>query len=310
MGGIFGRRQPRAEALLLCFGVNENFLSHVVLPAATRLAVGPGETLDRILRRLPRGCRVVLPAINLTRPWPLLPGRAALQAALAERGIALLNRRVEDQGKRALQAALARLDLPTTAAAAGRDPLELLLVKSELNSGAIAERQLSPAQRVALGLAPVPPQVPGRDAYRLLPRGEVPPAWFADPWLHIERYVPAPGGVSFRLLLAGRTGAAMVRRGDAPVVRAARAPLLDLVLLSAGREGWEPERPSHPALAAVLAAVGRLATGCGLDFGALDVVVDGEGRAYVIDLNLTPHQGVQRDNAALNRHLRAGLLAD
>lgn len=310
MRSLFGGRRPRGEALLLCFGVNENFLSHAALPEAVRLAVGPGEAVERVVRRLPRGCRVVLPAINLTQPWRLLPAKAALRAALARRGIALLNYRVEDQGKRALQAGLARLGLPATAAAAGGDPDEPLLVKSELNSGAIAERQLSPAQRAALGLAPVPPQVPGRDDYLLLPRRQVPPAWFADPWLHIERFIAAPDGVSFRLLLAGRRAAAMVRRGDAPVARAARATLLDLVLLTAGPDGWQAERPSHPSLAAVLAAGWRVAQHFGLDFGALDVVVDREGRPHVVDLNLTPHQGTQRDNALLNRHLRSGLLPD
>ena len=306
----FGGGRPRSDALILCFGVNEHFLSHVALPEALRLPLRPGLGVEHILDHLPRGCRLVLPAINLTRPWLLLPGVEDLARALAARGIRLANRRVEDQGKRALHAGLAALGLPSTAATAEGDPGELLLVKSELNSGAIAERQLAPELLARLGLPEVPPRVPGRDAYPLLPRAQVPAAWFADPWLQVERFVARPDGISFRLLRAGRHGAVMIRRGDGAVIRAARAELLDLVPLRAGTGGWEAERLPHPALPAALSAAWQVAEHRGLDFGALDLALDATDRAYVIDLNATPHQGIQRENHLLNRHLRAGLLPD
>lgn len=302
------RARVRDRALLLCFGVNDNFLSHLVLPISPRLPLGPGATPERVLRQLPRGCRLVLPALNLTQPWRLLPAVDVLHDRLRRRGIRLLNAPVRDQGKRALQGRLARLGLPRTAAEAAGDPEELLLVKTELNSGALVERELSPPERRRLGLADPPPYLPTRDSYPLLPRRQVPPAWFVDPWLHVERFVCRPDGLTFRLLQAGRRGALMVRRSALPIARSAQAELIDLVLLEAGATGWDAERLADPCQPSLLVAAWRVAGDCGLEFGALDIVVDPEGRPHVIDLNVTPHQSAERTNTALNAYLRDGLL--
>lgn len=303
------RSRLRADALLLCFGVNENFLSHLVLPDAPRLAIGPGTRPETVLRSLPRGCQLVLPALNLTEPWRLLPEVDRLAELLGRRGVLLVNVAVRDQGKRALQSCLAALGLPRSAAAPTGDAEELLLVKSELNSGALAERLLRTEDRNRLGLEVPPPQVPTRDDYRLLSRRDVPVAWFDDPWLHIERFIGRGDGISFRLLQCGSRGALMVRHSPLPVARSQHATLIDLILLEAEGAGWQAERWVDPAMPGVLASAWQVAESRGLQFGAFDIVVDRDSRPYVVDLNLTPHQSAERYNVKLNAYLRAGLPA-
>jgi hypothetical protein len=304
------RRRPRHVALLLCFGVNDDFLSHILLPDALRLEVRPVARPADVLAALPRGCRLVVPALNLTEPWRLLPGVAELRAALDSRGIRLLNAGVATQGKRALHARLQRLGLASAAAAPEGEPDEPLLVKSDLNSGALAERSLTAAQRSALGLPAVADHVPRRDAYLRLARRELPPGWFADPQLAIERFIAGREGLSYRLYQAGRHAAITVRRSASPVGRTANSELLATQLLRAGPQGWQGEAGATELPPGLLSAAWRLAQDCGLDLAGLDILVDAAGSPCILDLNVTPYHRLFRDFSRLNAHLRAGLSGD
>ncbi len=306
----FFRRRPRHPVLLLCFAVDDDFLSHVLLPEAPRLRLQPPAHPVQVLAALPRGCRLVLPALNLTEPWRVLPAVTELRAALEQRGIRLLNAWVEDQGKHHLQARLRRLGLPSAEATADGDPDEPLLVKSELNSGALVERRLSPAQRAALGLAPVAERVPTRDAYPQLPRRQIPPDWFADPALMIERFVQRQDRLCFRLFQAGRHGFLISRRSERPVARTANAEMAATYPLTSGPTGWQTTVAMPAYLPALLAAAWQVTQDSGLDVGALDIVVSDAGLPYVVDLNVTPFHGILRQEQAMNQHLRAGLDVD
>lgn len=303
-------RRPRHPALLLCFGVNDDFMSHVLLPDAPRLELRPVAHPATVLAALPRGCRVVVPAINLTEPWRLLPGMAELRAALERRGIGLLNAGIATQGKRALHERLRRLGLRSAGATAEGEPDEPLLVKSDLNSGALAERGLTASQRAALELSAVPDHVPRRDAYPLLARREVPTGWFADPQLAIERFIAGREGLTYRLYQLGQRAAITIRRSTGTVGRTANSELLATHLLRAGPGGWQGESGAAGLLSGLLAAAWHLGQDCGLDLGALDMLVDRDGAPCILDLNITPYHRIFRDFSRLNDHLRAGLLPD
>lgn len=308
--------------LLLCYAVGEDFLSHRLFPDAPRLWINPGTPAARVLAKLPAGCEQVISALNLTQPHRVLPEMPALAAALAARGIPLLNARVTDHGKRALHALSARLGLPSAAAGPQGPPDELLIVKAEHNSGANIERALTAEERATLGLPAIPAHVPERDDYDVLPRRAVPAASFADPFLAVERFLAHPEGLLYRLFLAGRHGALYLRRSGATVVRGTNSEMLAAWRLTATADGWRLQEPLLPAgrapaghpledlpLPAVLATARRAAEGAGLELGAMDLLAEADGTAYILDLNSTPYLDSFIDYDAMLRHLRAGVRA-
>lgn len=314
-----GRRPPpqrKSAVLLLCYAVDEHYLSHRLFPDATRLWINPGTSAARVLSKLPAGCEQVISAVNLTQPHRVLPEMPQLAAALAERGIPLRNAAVADHGKRALHARLAALGLPSAAAAREGPAEELLLVKAEHNSGAHIERSLTAEQRAVLGLGAIPAHVPDRDTYRVLPRGDLPSACLDDPFLAVERYLVHPEGLLYRLFLGGRHGALYLRRSTETVVRGTNSEMLAAWRVAATEAGWQLGAALMPpdALATklplnrVLATAGEVARDAGVEVGALDLVAAADGQVYLLDLNTTPYLDSFIDYEAMLRHLRAGLV--
>lgn len=293
------RAAKRDGVLLLCFGLDENFLSHKLFPAAPRVQLDP----EKAPQALPGG-GPVLQCINLTEPRRVLPLDAPLRRDLARRGRPLVNGRLESHAKRHLHALLRRLELPCAAAGPEGPPDELLIVKADHNSGALVERGLPAARRAWLGLPAIPDHVPTHNAYPVLPRRKVPAAWFGDPFLAIERYLRTGGGPVFRLFVAGRHAQLYVRQSDAALVRGGNSRAVQVLPLVDGGAGWTG---APAALAPVLSAAWRVGQAAGLELGALDILADGEGRPHVIDINTTPYLDSFIDYRQMLEHLRAGL---
>ncbi len=303
------RRGRAGEAvLLLCFALNEDFLSHQLFPEARRLRVGPESRAGDLVAAIPPACRLAVQCLNLTEPRRLLPLDSPLRQALARRGIRLLNGGLESHAKRDLHALLRSLGLPCSAAPPAGPPEELLIVKANQNSGALVERGLAPAERGRLGLDAVPDHVPHYATYPVLPRHAVPAAWFADPFLAVERFLRGFPSASYRYFVAGRHVMIHVRASEARVIRGDNSTLTHRAALVRRGAGWAGELPPDAHLPQVLEVGWQVARAAGLELGALDVVVDETGQAHVLDINSTPYLQPGVDfGAELLPHLRAGI---
>ncbi len=310
---MIGRWRRRASnrdgVLLLCFGLDENFLSHKLFPAARRLELGPATQPRALEQALPGERGLVLQCINLTEPQRLLPPDAPLRRLLTRRGLSLANGRLVSHAKRHLHGILRSLDLPCAAAGAAGPPDELLIVKADHNSGALVERSLPDASRAWLGLPQIPAHVPTHNAYPVRPRREIPAAWFHDPFLVVERYLRTDSQPAFRLFVAGRHAQLYVRESSATLVRGGNSQAIAVLPLTDRGQGWPWPAGSElpPAWTAVLDAAWRVGRASGLEVGAIDILTDGDGCPYVIDINTTPYLDSFIDYRQMLAHLRAGL---
>lgn len=278
------------------------FLVGALFPGARRVPVELGDTGREVLARIPPGTHTVLPHVDLSRTGDVPRERAELVAALRERGIRVLNEHVVDITKRRLQEVCAGLGLPSTRTGPDGPPDELLLVKTDLNSGGKKERSVHPSRRRRLGIGPVSARIRGADDYRVLRRREVPPAWWDDPTLCLERYVANSRDAFYRAYVVDRQ--LVVSRAVSPLrVRRMEGELErtnHLFRDFAPADGTPPT----PLPAGMLETLRAFVAGFRLDYGALDLVEDEEGRSYVVDVNDTPYWGSEWQEGVLE-HLAA-----
>ena len=293
----------------------DRFLIRDALPEARRLEARIGERAADVLARLPADARQFLFHLNLTDTGRCPLDRAQLIAGLRERGVRVLNGRVTDISKRRVQALCRRLGLGTTLAGAEGDPEEMLIVKSDRNYGGMTEAELDAAERGVVGLAVEDPDVPGPSDYRKARRREIDPALFRLPGIIVERYVENRHDFIFRAFVA-RDRLVMSRDTIQGVVKKMTSGLerVDWYLRLAAALG-APDAPAEAIgggspPAQIVEDVSRFVVAFGLDYGALDIVVDDAGAAYIVDANDTPHwRNPLRtaDDYPLARYLSLGL---
>jgi hypothetical protein len=285
------------DYVLYAFASPSRFLCHELFPRAHVLHASPVDTAERILARIPERARRFLFHVNLTLTARFPRDRARLVAALERRGIEPLNHRVVDVSKRALQATLVRLGLATTQAARRGDPRELLIVKTNYNAGGRQEQKLRRGRRVRLGIAPASRVITRSRGYRVMPRRQVPSAYWDDPALFIERYVSNAAGRYFRayvlherIAVSAITSTRRVKKADPGLPR-------ENHLLVRGRAHDSVPEPLR-------ALVERFTHALSLDYGTLDVVEADDGAFHLVDLNTTPYWGRAESQSALIDHLR------
>jgi hypothetical protein len=255
------------------------------VPEAGRLTATPGESADEVLARCPPGASAFAFHINATYSVEFPHRRAALVSGLEARGIVPINASVVDISKRWVQAQCAASGLPVAAASVDGDADERVIVKTDQNYGGRSERLLTEAQRTALGLSRPSTEVSSAHEYPVMPRRDVPAAWWADPALAIERYIANRAHVIYRVSVAGN-------RVD--ILRIVNPQLIKKVdgaqtvtTLFGTRD--QLERGTVSGLEAdVGRTIVRFLAQARMDFCGLDVVADDVGRAYVIDVNTTP----------------------
>ena len=308
-----GRGSSRQGLWVADWTRRPDYLIRRLVPAGPIVPISAGEhgqvLLDAVLRRDPHA-GAILVHIDASQPDAFLCGFDDLCRDAGPAGIAVWNGAVRDIRKRSLQQQLHNCGLPTVAATVAGDPAELVIVKTDLNSRGISEWSLTTTERLQIGWPPPRKTVlDGLTTYQVMPRAEVPEDWWNDPDLAIERFVENPEGRIARIYFAGEqvsvsTGrvAGLVRRMNDAVDRfdylADRSSLLDPRVA---------DLMDPATLAAALSAL-SFAAYCGLDFGAIDLVFDGAGVPFVVDLNLTPYWGSDGGDDKLLAHLRKGLV--
>jgi hypothetical protein len=256
------------------------------VPEATRLTARPGEHASDVLARFPSGARAFAFHVNATFSSEFPHDRRDLIDGLEARGIVPINAGVVNISKRWIQAQCAACGLPVAAAASDGDPGEVLIVKTNHNFGGRAERSLTPEQLTALGIPPPSAIVPTAHAYQVLPRRDVPAAWWTDPALAIERFIENRLGRIYRAAFAGHRFDVSRMINPHAIKKVGDATEKVSVVCNARqlRDGLTP--PIEPAVGETIV---RFVDGAQMDYGALDIITDDAGRAYVLDVNATPY---------------------
>ena len=254
----------------------EGFLIRRVLPTARRVGARPGLAID-VLEDT--GGPTLL-HINLTRPRSAFPYFDAWLADNEERGIVVLNGRLDSIDKWAVHDACASADLPMTRARIEGDPDSKLVVKMRANHLGKHDRSLPPS---LLG-APSPPSWPYPERIRIMRRSEVGRDIWEDPRLAIEQFITNQAQRFHRAYVVGR------------YVCAATA-CVEGLQKELNHENGEAFRSVDDGLALPidnrdpLSVAYRVARAMNADYAAIDLVEDDAGLIYAIDLNATPWWG-------------------
>lgn len=270
------RARPARHAVL-CWGDWHRSYPKYVVPDAMRIAARIGETAKEILRRVPEGIEGFLFHLDLSETSLLVPDRERLVEGLQERGIQVLNAGITDIRRRTVQRRLREAGLPDVIAERDGNEEELLVVKSNYNFAGRSERRLSKEQREKLGLTAIASGIRSKWDYRVVKRREVPSWYWADETLAIERFVRNAEGRlhRFRICLDRWAVSSCVGAGTIADFQQGTDFREELVMRGAG-------------LGVEVGQAFRAAESLGLEFGAMDAIVDDHGDCYVIDVNPTP----------------------
>ena len=182
------------------------------------------------------------------------------------------------------------------------------MIKTDLNCHGEAEAVLTPGQQLRLGYPP-PSQLLGSilaevQKYPVLRRRDIPLAWWSEPQIIIERYISNPDDRFYRVhILRDRLG------------------IIDVIVpgavkkLSAGLKAthsyFTHDQLDSGHIPAPFDAICRqiriLQKRLGMDFAALDLVLDQTGTLFIVDVNTTPWAGSLRPDHPLLVHLRKAL---
>jgi hypothetical protein len=238
---------------------------------------------------------------TLTSRFPFC--RDLLVERFLSAGRIVINARAVDLRKTTIQQICAGLSLPTTLTTSLGPPGELVVVKTDFNARGAAERRLPKQVQEDLGLS-CPETVISRLGYRVMPRIDVPPGWWTDPSLAIERFIANRSDVYYRVYVCRERMAiaCAFRPGRIKKMVCGATRHVQLVNLSDHEESVQLD------VAFPLRPLRRFLRHLGLDFGTLDVVRDDEPTFYVIDANTTPYWCEQIPGVL--SHLAEGLYAD
>ncbi|HEX4053603.1 MAG TPA: hypothetical protein VHX86_05000 [Tepidisphaeraceae bacterium] len=277
-----------------------------ILPRARRIAADFEQSPRQLLAKLPRRAKTLLIHLDISDNAPFIADAAEFISILTQREIRVLNCRCRDIRKTTVQSHCIRLGLPSvTAAATGLDD-ELLIVKSDLNSGGEREQKLSDAQKARFNLPAAGGRITGPADYRVTRRADLPRDTWNDPHLVVEQYIKNTLGRFFRVYVALNAIVISEAYDDALVKRMAGP------IRRCNHRLWRHGELLHPQSAndsklppRLLHTAGVFVDSFHVDYGAIDIVESAAGDFYVVDVNKTPYWGDEKQ-AGLIEHLRLG----
>jgi hypothetical protein len=275
-----------------------------MVPEGIRLTARVGESAVEVLGRLPTSVDAFAFHLNMTHTAAVPTDRAALIRELAVRGIVPLNGAVTDISKAGVQAQCRAFGLPTASADRQGDPSERVIVKTNLNFGGRAERQLAPAQLAAVGNPPLSGAVPDWTGYQVIRREQVLASWWDDPALAIERFIDNRADQFYRVNFAGDHVVILRLTNPNPLKKIRNSTARVDVYCRTDELGAGAVAGIAAPVAAVIA---QYLERSGMDFGALEVIPDDAGQAFIIDVNSTCYAAVL--NLWILAYLRRGLFA-
>jgi hypothetical protein len=271
------------------------FLVASLFSKATYLRAQPDDKAAAVLGAIPPQATHLLFHLSATITTSFPASRGELLDALAARGIQTINDRASDISKPFIQRTLAALSLPSALAERSLQPETPVFVKTSLNFGGKTERHLPPAELQRLGMH-LSNQVGGPSAYKTMPAADVPPQWWDDPALCIERYISNADGRWHRalvwqdrlVLVEGINRYRIKKLATNIESRSFYCTLVD------GR--YRAPTGMSAIVERVLTQLAVFVPAFGLEFGAIDLVSSDSGEPYIIDVNTTPYFLVQDAN--------------
>jgi hypothetical protein len=271
------------------------YLLPTLLPSAIGVSARIGETSVEVERRTPADTTCFAFHLDLTHTSAMPTDRRALVDRLHARGITVINGLLTDISKRHVQSCSAASGFPMIIAEADGDPDELLIVKTDLNYGGHSERDIEPWERRHLGLPMADTWRRTSRTYTVVPRRAVPHDTWARADLLVERFVTNATGLFFRVhTFLDRMVVTAAVHPDPIKELAWGVPRQDFYF-KGDRAAPDPAQVydlsdacNRADIDANLPALRRFCRRIGLDFGAIDVVVDDHGQWYVVDANATP----------------------
>jgi hypothetical protein len=277
-----------------------------VAPSARRIRAIFGQKPDRLAKRLPRGARLLIVHLDISDNAPFISSAQEFGRVLSERGVEVLNHLLPDIRKRTVQACCQSYGLPSVAAGENGDEDELLIVKTDLNSGGSREQLLSAALKAQFNLPISIGRLNGVSGYFVKRRGDIGADIWQDPDLVVERYMTNPLGRFYRVYVAGNAVVISEAYDQKPVKRMGGNIRRHNHRLWRQKERLHWDSGSGSALSpALLRTAGVFAHRFQLDYGAIDVVESQAGEFHVVDVNKTPYWG-DESQPGLLEHLRQG----
>jgi hypothetical protein len=288
----------------------EDFFLAGLFPARMRLEARPGETAAAILERLPACATHFFFHLNCTHTSRFVEPREVLIEELELRGVTVINAGITDISKRHLAAVCFENGLNSVVATPEGDPDELVIAKTNANCGGSAERDgLTPAERTRLGVPEDTGLVRSLLArfkeYPVLRRRDVPPSWWQDKQLAIERFISNSADRFYRVhvLLDRLSMTEAICAG--PVKKLGdHLAFKRKFFYTVSKEVLDIADQQHAkVIDQVLLAKKHLK----FDFAGLDVVIDENGTPFVIDVNTTPFVGPDSQHLPMMVFLRAAI---
>ncbi len=283
--------------------VRRDFLAAILFPRATPQAIEINSSPEDLLERLPAGCDHALFQINLSLTANFPTRRGELLDGLRERGVTVINATLDDIRKSTLHQRLQELDLPMAGTGPEGDPDDYVMVKTDLNYGGSYERGLSSEDRKNLGIAEHVAPIVSPNQYQRMRRRDVPEGWWHEPTLLIERYIENPQGRFFRAYRVGNH-AIIVESRHPGVIKKIHGGLDETNYTATLARLREIDQDGLLPLALVR-VVEKFLSHSGLEFGSIDIMDDGGGGFYIVDINDTPYGGSVASSEAA-AHLSRG----
>jgi len=289
------------------WGTRDDFLLPRLYPEAQVVEAEPLVDDDKILqltetavRQYPAQARQWFFHLNISLSEHWLSGRETIISALEQRGYRVFNGRVTDIRKHHLQALTQQLGLGHVSVTADEDPHLRVMVKSDYNYGGIGESQLSPRQAQKLGLQCLDGcSVQTYSDYYLTRLGDVEDHVWDDPRLVVERYIENPDQRFYRFYRCG---------SKAVLSELINYDVVKKMVPGLPRQNWffDYGKESAHCYQTLIDKATTLCDHMGLNYGALDMVMDEADQGYIIDVNPTPGWGAEKQGEMLT-FLRTGI---
>jgi hypothetical protein len=281
-------------------------LTHVLGEHAARIETDPfREFPPAQFERLCDSFTTVCFQINLSVRGRLPLRIRDLTNRFAERGIHVVNGLVQDIRKSTLHAHLEAVGLPSLKASKSGPADEILFLKTDLNYGGELERWLPQESVAAAGLERLVSADIGAYRYKTVERGMIEESIWADAAVVIEKYVANEENSFYRVYFSGQRVIIVKAFAPGVIKKLSNDPrdtnfVTDLEHLRAGTD-------ELPLSAALKRDVATFVENTPVEFGCVDIVHDGDGKHYVVDLNLTPYAGTRVYDDFLNSFLLSGI---
>ena len=272
------------------WGTRHDFLLWQLYSTARRVLAPPGGSLDRMvqeLRDLGRAPSVWFFHVNVSFSKHWVPRRMRSIAALEAMGCRVVNGSVMDTRKSTVQRTNRALGLPDVIVTADGNPQTKVIVKTDYNYGGICEGQLSEVELNRLGLLPVEGcRIRSFDDYFVCRLGNLDEDIWRDERLVVERYIENRANLLCRFYRCG---------SRAVLSEVVNRSVVKKMVPGLPRRNWcfdfydEGPRPYRR----LVADVTRLCEALGLEFGALDILIDEDRCPYIVDVNPTPGWGLE-----------------